>query len=149
MIVGKGDNPLSAVYAGVVAEAAILAAGDRDSCGEAYNITSHGPITQREFLDLFADAFGYPRVRRHVPYSLAYAGGFLLEMQDRLLDVPGLRESPAMEPGSSVATSNTAPRKRRTRLGWRPSIRYAESIERTVRWFQDQARAIKVSPAAR
>ena len=56
MIVGKGDNLLSAVYAGVVADAAILAARDPGSRGEAYNVTSQGRITQRAFLDLFADA---------------------------------------------------------------------------------------------
>jgi len=56
LIVGPGDNPLSAVYAGTVADAAILAAEDPDSRGEAYNITSHGPITQRGFLDMIADA---------------------------------------------------------------------------------------------
>ncbi len=84
LIVGEGDNPLSAVYAGVVADAAILAANDPDSRGEAYNITNQGPITQREFLDLIADALAVPRVARRVPYHLAYAGGFLLEMQGRL-----------------------------------------------------------------
>ena len=85
LIVGAGDNPLSAVYAGVVADAAILAARDPESRGEAYNITSHGPITQREFLEMFSDALGVPRIARHVPYSLAFAGGFLLESQNRLL----------------------------------------------------------------
>ena len=85
LIVGEGDNPLSAVYAGVVADAAILAANDPGSQGEAYNITNQGPITQREFLDLIADALAVPRVERHIPYRLAYAGGFLLEMQGRLL----------------------------------------------------------------
>ncbi len=85
LIVGKGDNPLSAVYAGVVADAAILAARDPGSRGEAFNITSQGAITQREFLDLFADALQVPRVRRHVPYPLAFAGGFVLELRDRLL----------------------------------------------------------------
>ena len=60
LIVGKGDNPLSAVYAGVVADAAILAAHDPGSRGEAYNITSQGRITQREFLDLFALALQAP-----------------------------------------------------------------------------------------
>src|SRR5262249_53593058 len=81
LLVGPGDNPLSAVYAGVGADAAILAAEDPAARGEAYNITSHRRITQREFLDLFADALGSPRVRRRVPYRLAFAGGFFLEMQ--------------------------------------------------------------------
>ena len=109
LIVGKGDNSLSAIYAGVVADAAILAANDPGSRGEAYNITSQGRITQREFLDLFADALEVPRVTRHIPYRLAYAGGFLLEMQGRLLRrarPPRITRYGAWLLG---ATSNTAP----------------------------------------
>ena len=84
-IVGKGDNPLSAVYAGVVADAALLAARDPGSVGEAYNITSHCRITQREFLDLLADAVGVPRVTWHYPFWYAFYGGFSLELRERLL----------------------------------------------------------------
>jgi nucleoside-diphosphate-sugar epimerase len=138
MIVGKGDNPLSAVYAGVVADAAILAARDPGSRGEAYNITSQGPITQRAFLDLFADAFRVPRITRQVPYALAFTGGFLLEIQDRLLSrsrPPRVTRYGAWLLGRYLEYSTE---KARARLGWRPSLEYAESIERTVRWFQDQ-----------
>jgi hypothetical protein len=31
--------------------------------------------------------------------------------------------------------------KARTRLGWEPALGYRESIERTIRWFQDQETA--------
>ena len=55
-MIGRGDNPLSAIYAGNVADAAVLAADDPGSVGEAYNVTSMGPITQREFFNLFANA---------------------------------------------------------------------------------------------
>ncbi len=135
LIVGKGDNPLSAVYAGVVAEAAILAARDAGSRGEAYNITSQGRITQQEFIDMFADALGFPRVTRHVPYALAYAGGFVLEVQGRLMrraQPPRVTRYGAWLLGRYLEYSTE---KARTRLGWKPSIGYAESIERTVRWF--------------
>ena len=84
-IVGKGDNPLSAVYAGVVADAALLAARDPGSVGEAYNITSHSRITQREFLDMLADAIGVPRVTWHYPFWYAFYGGLSLEIRERLL----------------------------------------------------------------
>jgi 2-alkyl-3-oxoalkanoate reductase len=138
MIVGNGDNPLSAVYAGVVADAAILAARDPGSRGEAYNITSQGRITQREFIDMFADALKVPRVTRHVPYPLAFAGGFLLEIRDRLL----MRERPprvtrygAWLLGRHLEYSTE---KARSRLGWQPAIGYASSIERTLAWFLDQ-----------
>src|SRR5437763_276475 len=66
LLIGRGDNPLSAVYAGIVADAAILAAGDPGSVGEAYNITNQGPITQRAFMNLLAEAAGAPPVRRRV-----------------------------------------------------------------------------------
>jgi nucleoside-diphosphate-sugar epimerase len=136
LIVGRGDNPLSAVYAGVVADAAILAAHDPAARGEAYNITSHGPITQRQFLDLFADALGAPRVSRRVPYRLAFAGGFFLEMQDRLLGrarPPRVTRYGAWLLGRHLEYSTE---KARSRLGWRPALDYRESIERTIRWFR-------------
>ncbi len=138
MILGAGDNPLSAVYAGVVADAAIMAADDRRSEGEAFNITSHGPITQREFLNLFASALGLPPVTRHVPYSLAFTGGFLLELQDRLLRrsrPPRITRYGAWLLGRHLEYSTE---KARTRLGWLPARGYRESIERTVQWFLDR-----------
>src|SRR5262249_41044299 len=138
LIVGTGDNPLSAVYAGVVADAAILAALDAGSRGEAYNITNQGKITQREFLDLFADALEVPRVTRHVPYPLAFTGGFLLEIRDRLLQrerPPRVTRYGAWLLGRYLEYSTA---KAQARLGWRPAIGYAESIERTIKWFLDQ-----------
>jgi nucleoside-diphosphate-sugar epimerase len=135
LIVGKGDNPLSAVYAGLVADAAILAANDPGSRGEAYNITNQGPITQREFMDLIADALGSPRVTRQIPYRLAYRGGFLLEMQGRLLRnlrPPRVTRYGVWLLGRYLSYSTE---KARARLGWRPALAYRESIERTIRWF--------------
>jgi 2-alkyl-3-oxoalkanoate reductase len=138
MIVGNGDNPLSAIYAGFVADAAILAANDPSSRGEAYNITSQGRVSQREFLDLFADALEVPRVTRHVPYELAFAGGFLLEIQDRLLmrsRPPRVTRYGAWLLGRDLEYSNE---KARVRLGWEPSAGYRESIIRTLKWFEEQ-----------
>jgi nucleoside-diphosphate-sugar epimerase len=138
MIVGTGENPLSAVYAGVVADAAILAARDPGSLGVAYNITSHGPITQRAFLDLFADALQVPRITRHVPYSLAFTGGFLLELRDRLLlrsRPPRVTRYGAWLLGRFLEYSTE---KARDRLGWLPETGYRESIGRTVQWFLER-----------
>ena len=105
-----------------------MAARDPGSRGEAYNITSQGPITQRGFLDLFADALEVPRVTRRVPYPLAFAGGFLLELRDRLLSrerPPRVTRYGAWLLGRHLEYSTE---KARTRLGWQPAIGYAESI---------------------
>jgi nucleoside-diphosphate-sugar epimerase len=136
-IVGKGDNPLSAVYAGVVADAALLAARDPGSVGEAYNITSHCRITQREFLDMLADAVGAPRVTWHYPFWYAFYGGFSLELRERLLRAkkpPRVTRYGAWLLGRHLEYSTE---KARARLGWTPALSYHESIERSVRWFLD------------
>jgi nucleoside-diphosphate-sugar epimerase len=129
------------VYAGVVADAAILAALHPDSRGEAYNVTSQGPISQREFLDLFAEALGAPPVTRHIPYRVAYAGGYFLELKDRLLrrsQPPRVTRYGAWLLGRYLEYSTE---KARTRLGWQPALGYRESIERTIRWFLDREAA--------
>ncbi|MDG3002746.1 NAD-dependent epimerase/dehydratase family protein [Paludisphaera mucosa] len=139
-IVGKGDNPLSAVYAGVVADAAILAADDPGSKGEAYNITSHSPITQREFLDMLADAIGVPRVTWRYPSWYAFYGGFALELRERLLrnpKPPRVTRYGAWLLGRRLSYSTE---KARRKLGWTPALTYRESLDRTVRWFlEDEA----------
>jgi nucleoside-diphosphate-sugar epimerase len=136
-IVGRGDNPLSAVYAGVVADAALLAARDPGSVGEAYNITSHGRISQRDFLDMLADAIGAPRVTWHYPFWYAFYGGFSLEIRERLLlskKPPRVTRYGAWLLGRYLEYSTE---KARSKLGWTPALSYRKSIERTVRWFQE------------
>jgi nucleoside-diphosphate-sugar epimerase len=125
------------VYAGVVADAALLAARDPNSVGEAYNITSHCRITQREFLDMLAFAVGVPRVTWHYPFWYAFYGGFSLELRERLLlskKPPRVTRYGAWLLGRYLEYST---RKARERLGWSPALSYRESIERTVRWFMD------------
>jgi 2-alkyl-3-oxoalkanoate reductase len=140
-IVGKGDNPLSAVYAGVVADAALLAARDPNSVGEAYNVTSHGRITQREFIDMLADAIGAPRVTWHYPFWYAYYGGFSLELRERLLlskKPPRVTRYGAWLLGRYLEYSTE---KARRKLGWAPALTYRESIARTIGWFMEDEAA--------
>jgi 2-alkyl-3-oxoalkanoate reductase len=146
-LIGRGDNPMSAVYAGTVAEAAILAANDPGSAGEAYNITNQGPITQAEFLNLFAEACDAPPVVRHVPYRLAYGAGFLLEAHGRLTGRvrPPLISRYATWLMGRYLDYSTA--KARERLGWTPAPSYRESIARTVRWYLGREAGVD-APAA-
>ncbi len=136
-LIGRGDNPLSAIYAGNVADAALLAVRDPRSAGEAYNISNQGRITQDEFLNLFAEAAGAPPVTRRAPYALVYATAFALEAHGRFTR----RERPPMISryatwlmGRDLEYSTT---KAETSLGWSPALDYRESIERSVRWYLD------------
>jgi nucleoside-diphosphate-sugar epimerase len=139
-LIGPGDNPLSAIYAGNVADAAVMAANDPGSVGEAYNITHQGQITQREFLDLFIEAIGAPPLRRRISYGLTFAAAFLVEAGARLV---GRRTPPLITRyatwlmGRRVSYTTA---KAESRLGWKPALGNRESIERSVRWFLREER---------
>jgi nucleoside-diphosphate-sugar epimerase len=144
LLIGPGDNPLSAIYAGNVADAALLAADHPASVGEAYNITSMGPITQRQWLNLFADACGAPRPQRHVPYRLTFAIATALEAigrSTRRQRPPLITRYATWLMGRNLAYSTA---KAETKLGWQPTVGYPESIERTVQWYLNTARPVTV-----
>ncbi len=136
--VGPGDNPLSAIHVGLVAQAAILAANHPHGLNQAFNITHQGPITQAEFLNLFASACGANPVTRSVPYRVVFAAATLVEMVARSRG----RKSPPLITryatwllGRRLSYSTV---KAETLLGWRPGIGYAKSIEQAVRWHLDR-----------
>ena len=134
-LIGPGDNPLSAIYAGNVADAAILAGDHPDSIGEAYNITSMGPITQRDWLNLFADACHAPHPHRHVSYPLVFAVAFGFEALGRLTHrkkPPLITRYATWLMGRNLSYSTV---KAETKLGWKPAVGYRESIDRTVAWY--------------
>ena len=145
-IIGKGTNPLSAIYAGDVAEAAILAADDPKAAGQAYNITDQGPITQREYFNFWASACGGPPLRWRHRYPLAFGAGFLFEAVGRLTKrrrPPLLTRYAVWLMGRRVSYSTA---KARRDLGWSPAGSYAESIRRTVRWFDATQKSAADSP---
>ena len=139
-VIGRGENPLSAIYAGCVAEAAILAAGHPRALGEAYNITDQGPITQRDYLNLWAEACGMPPVRSRRRYPVTFAVAFLLEAAGRL---SGRKKPPLISRYATWLMARElaySTEKARSQLGWEPALSYRESIERTVRWYDAMTR---------
>ncbi len=146
-LIGPGDNPMSAIYAGCVADAALLAATDPGSVGEAYNITDQGPITQHAYLELWAEAVGGPSIRHRRRYPFVFAGAFVLEALGRLTRrqrPPLITRYATWLMGRRLSYSTA---KARERLGWSPSLSYRESIERTVRWYLDLPSASTPAPA--
>lgn len=134
-ILGAGDNRMNLVYAGNVAEACILAGDSPDAVGQAYNCSSDGTITQREYFDALAAALGVPRVTRRVPFRVAYGVGFVLECIGHLLRA----KKPPMVTRYAVwlmgrrCFFETA--KIREQLGWQPSVSYEEGLPMTVQWY--------------
>ncbi|HEY6808106.1 MAG TPA: NAD-dependent epimerase/dehydratase family protein [Gemmatimonadales bacterium] len=135
--VGAGTNRLSCVYAGNVAAAVGLALTSRAAPGRAYNTTDDGPdaLTQRAFVDAFADALGV-RVRRiTLPYAVArVAVDWWARWQ--MLRRPGAYPGVGGAAVRFLAGENPyrADRARRE-LGWRPVGAPRDAVARTVRWI--------------
>ena len=133
--VGPGTNQLSCVYAGNVAAAVVAALSSTVAGGHAYNTTNDGTVTQREFIDAFAEALG-KRVRRiPIPYGAAALGATLWSEWQRLLypvAYAGIgRAAVQFIAGDNPFVSDRA----RDELGWQPPLPPREAIRRTVRWL--------------
>jgi nucleoside-diphosphate-sugar epimerase len=139
-LVGRGDNRLNIVYAADVADGVIRAANSPAAVGRAYNLSSEGELTQREFLDLLTDALGRPRVRFRFPYRMAFAGGFTAELVGRAIR---LRRPPHFT-RYVVALIGRSTRfsieRARTELGWQPRVPAAEGLRRTLEWYRSSQR---------
>ncbi|MDX2039160.1 MAG: NAD-dependent epimerase/dehydratase family protein [Isosphaeraceae bacterium] len=136
-LIGKGDNPLSAIYAGNVADAALLAARSPAALGEAFNITHQGLITQREYFAILARLCNVEPSRRSFPYRLVFAAAFGIEAHGRFLRrrrPPLITRYAAWLMGRRLSYSTE---KAERVLGWKPALGYEASLERTVRWYRE------------
>ena len=141
VIIGRGDNRLNIIHAADVAEGMIRAGCHPDAVGQAYNLSSEGAISQREFLDALTGLLGLPPVRWHVPFSVAFAAAFLCELPGRLV---GLRKPPVFT-RYAVALIGRSTRfridKARRQLGWQPRIDPLDGMRQMAAWYLEREQA--------
>jgi nucleoside-diphosphate-sugar epimerase len=133
---GSGDNLLNIVYAGDVAEGAILAAKHPEAQGQAYHLCSDGEVTQREFLNTLTDALGMPRITRRAPLALAYLGGFIGEVIARVFK---WKRAPYITRYSVSLVSRPthfSSAKASSQLGWQRRVLPLEGLRRTLEWYK-------------
>jgi len=139
-ILGSGDNRLNTVYAGNIADACLLAARSEAALGQVYNISNDGVITQKEYLTLWAQAFGCPPPAKKVPYWLAYSLGFDCEVIGRLLHLkkpPFITRYSVWLMGRNVYFPAD---KARRELNWQSRVSYEQGIKMTAQWFLQNCR---------
>jgi 2-alkyl-3-oxoalkanoate reductase len=135
-LIGRGDNLLNVVFAADVAEGAILAANAPAARGRAYNLSSDGEITQRQFLDMLTDALGKPRATRCIPFPVAFWAAFCGEI---IAHIIRLRRSPHITRYaiSLVGRSTRFSTERAKReLGWQPRTPAAEGLRQSLEWWR-------------
>jgi len=140
-VLGDGENRLNVVYAGNVAEGAILAAESDQAIGQAYNCCNDGVMKQKEWMNLLASELDAPPVTKHVPYKVAYNVAFLLECIYHALHI----KSPPMITRYAVWLMGRrcffSAEKARKQLGWKSTVSYEEGVKKTIRWLREKEAA--------
>lgn len=140
-LIGRADNLLNLIYAGDVAEGAILAANHPGARGRVYHLCNPGDITQQQFIDTLTDGLGLPRVTRRAPRWLATWGGLFGEIYARVMRWP--RAPYVTRYGADLMTRPTcySIARARTELGWQPRVSAAQGLQWTLAWFRQRERA--------
>jgi nucleoside-diphosphate-sugar epimerase len=134
-VIGRGDNKINIVYAGDVADGCIRAAEHPGAVGQAYNLSSLGELTQRQFIDRLTAELRLPSVRKHVSFLTAFWGGFLSECIGRAINLrrpPHITRHVVSLVGRSTRFSIDKARKE---LGWEPRVGVEEGMRRTLEWY--------------
>jgi nucleoside-diphosphate-sugar epimerase len=135
VIVGSGDNALPFVYVSDVVRGILLALDTDHAVGQAYNISSDAPLTQREFLAAIARHLGAKPPRLHVPYHALYAVGSAAET---VAAVTRSQRKPVVTK-LGVKLFGTDNRhsisKARRDLGYEPLVHLEDGIRRAAAWY--------------
>ena len=133
-LIGDGANRLTLSYAGNEADGCILAANAPKAAGQAYNLCNDGELTQAQYINRIADLIGAKPVTKRVPYKVAYAAAFLMELFGhavRKKKPPLVTRYTVWLIGRQVFFSSE---KIHRELGYTPAVSYEEGIPRAVRW---------------
>jgi nucleoside-diphosphate-sugar epimerase len=135
IIVGSGDNAMPFVYVTDAVQGLLLALDRDHAVGQAYNISSDRPLTQRQLLDAIARDIGAAPPRFRIPYRPLYAAGYLAERLARL--APSRSRPPITRLG--VAFFGTDNRyligKARRELGYCPQVDLCDGLRITAAWY--------------
>ncbi len=138
-LIGDGTNRLNLTYAGNEAEGCILAATNDKAVGESYNLSCDGVIAQAEYLNAVARCSGAKPVTKKVPYRVAYAAAFMMELFGHAFR----KKTPPLVTRYSVWLIGRkcffSSEKARRELGWQPTVGYEEGIAKAVKWCLDNA----------
>ena len=137
-IIGDGTNRLNAIYAGNVAQGALLAAAKEQANGQAYNMSNNGVITQQELFDTYAKYLNCEPISKHVPFGVVCRAALVMEALWKLFHSkkpPLITRYAAWLMGRKVYFSIEKAQKE---LGWEPEVGYEEGVRRAVKWYVAQ-----------
>jgi 2-alkyl-3-oxoalkanoate reductase len=132
-LIGDAHNRIATLYIDDAARAVILCGIHPAASAQIYDVASEEGVTQDQFVNGLAAAFGLPPVRRRVSRRIAIAAAFAAECAARLFG----REPPFNRTMIGIIAVDqmldTTPLRD---LGWRPEVTFAEGVRRTAEWYR-------------
>lgn len=138
-VLGSGREPIPAVYAGNVADAAIAALGApvRGGAAAVFELGADHPVTALELNAALARGLGARFRPVRVPAPLVRLGASIGEALG--LRIPGAEELPLRRTARLALGPNPYGAERiRRELGWRPPFSLAQALERTGAWVASE-----------
>ena len=139
--IGPGTNHLSCVYVGNVAAAIVAALGHRVPGFRAYNVTADAPpaLTEREFMEAFAEAVGVRVWRIPVPIPVARLAARLWAHWLRLRDPARYAGLGGAAVGFITGENPYTAARAQQELGWTAPFDTRTGIHRAVAGFRMSA----------
>jgi nucleoside-diphosphate-sugar epimerase len=137
ILIGSGRNALPFVYVTDVVQGLVRALDRDEALGQAYNITTDRPLTQREMWQAIADEVGARPPRLRVPYRPLYAAGYLAELTARIARTT--TQPPVTRLGVMLfgGDNRHSIEKARRELGYEPQVPLREGVGLAAAWYRD------------
>jgi len=138
-LIGDGRNRIATLYVEDAARAVMLGGVHLRARGRIYDVASGEEVTQRDFVNGLAAAFGLPPVGRRVSRRVARLAACLAESVARLTGrEPAIHRAMIDYVGIDQVLDTTTIR---AELGWGPTVTFAEGRRRTAEWYRREGLA--------
>ena len=136
LIFWRKDALVWPTYIDNLVDLLLLISEDPRAVGNGYLVHDGEFTTLQEFCTEIARTLGVPPITTHIPYGVAYAASWVMEL---IWNVLGIKTRPLL---TTYTVKNLGSRfrfsiaKAERELGWKPKISYKEGMATTMKWLK-------------
>lgn len=138
---GNTDKLMNNTFVGNLCEAIWLAIGNDDVVGEVFNIRDGRAVTKQAFIDTICEAANLKKPTKVVPLPVAKFLAWHLETAYKLF---GIQNAPLVNSARIKFLGRNLDfdiSKAISRLGYQPSVQFADGMSESVKWFLSEREA--------
>lgn len=137
VLIDGGKATCGAIFIDDLVRAIPMAATSPNTIGKVYNLADNTNVPWRLYFDTMADGLSLPRVKRSVPYWLAYTIAWASEW---IYWIFRRKNRPVLTLFvlALIGRDQKYPTERALNdFGWKPQTPFQEAMQRTTRWLLD------------